>query len=352
MTESVRPEPEQSARQAGLRYVNDGMPGIRREPRDEGFAYIGPDGEGLDDEAELKRIAALAIPPAWTEVWICPNPKGHLLATGRDEKGRKQYRYHPRWRQARNATKFHRMVVFGAALPALRARVDKELRRQGLPREKVLATVVALLEATLIRVGNREYARSNQHYGLTTLRDKHVEVSGTTVHFEFTGKSGKQHAVDLSDRRLARVVKACRDLPGYDLFQYLDEDGQRHRIGSGEVNDFLREVTGEDFTAKDFRTWAGTVLAIATLQACQPCEDDAQRKQNVVQVVDTVAEQLGNTRTVCRNYYIHPHVLDCYLDGTLAGLLEGEVEALEGLHPEECTMLALLHRLEEGADAP
>ncbi|MDQ4075890.1 MAG: DNA topoisomerase IB, partial [Chloroflexota bacterium] len=241
--ETLRPDPEESAKEAGLRYVSDDMPGIQRKRWGRGFTYIGLDGEHIKDAEERERLESLAIPPAWTEVWICSYPNGHILATGRDDKGRKQYIYHPKWREVRDETKFHRMIAFGEALPGLRAQVEEDMKRPGLPREKVIAAVVKLLETTLIRVGNREYAKNNKHYGLTTMRDRHVKISGATVHFEFTGKSGKEVVVEISDRRLANVVKASRDVPGYHLFQYIDEEGNRHEIGSDDVNEYLQSVT-------------------------------------------------------------------------------------------------------------
>src|SRR5687768_14114198 len=263
---ATRAEPEESARAAGLRYTNDNRPGITRARRGSGFRYTGPDGRVIRNKEELRRIGSLVIPPAWTDVWICPDPRGHLQATGRDARGRKQYRYHPKWREVRDDTKYYRMISFAQALPAIRRRTALDLARPQLTREKVLATVVQLLEKTLIRVGNDEYAKQNQSFGLTTMRDGHVDVKGSRVRFSFKGKSGVEHDVDLSDRRLARIVKACRDIPGYDLFQYYDEDGERHAIGSADVNAYLQEATGEDFTSKDFRTWAGTVLAAQLLR--------------------------------------------------------------------------------------
>ena len=321
---SAPPPPHESAASAGLRYVSDSSPGIRRKRVGTGFTYLGPDGRRITDEKTLERIRKLAIPPAYTDVWICPSPNGHLQATGRDARGRKQYRYHPKWRVVRDETKYGRMVAFSEVLPKIRARVDADLGRPGLPREKVLATVVRLLECTNIRVGNDEYARANGSYGLTTLRDKHVEVSGGSLRFSFKGKSGKTHQVELSDRRLARVVQRCRDVPGEELFQYLDDDGARQTVDSGDVNDYLREVSGQDFTAKDFRTWAGTLLAVTALRELGPVDTDREAKAAIVQAVDRVAGQLNNTRAVCRKYYIHPTVLETYLAGTLlSGLGNG-----------------------------
>jgi DNA topoisomerase-1 len=343
------PEPEESAQAAGLRYVSDASPGIRRRRAGKGFSYVGPDGKPVRDKATLERIRRLAIPPAYTDVWICPQPNGHLQATGRDARGRKQYRYHPRWREVRDETKFGRMLAFSEALPRLRARVEKDLARPGLPKEKVLATVVQLLECTAIRVGNDEYARSNRSFGLTTLRDHHVEISGSTIHFEFRGKSGKVHSVDLSDRRLARIVARCQAVPGAELFQYVDEEGRRESIGSGDVNDYLREITGEDFTAKDFRTWAGTLQAVAALERIDPPGSEREAKSVIVQAIDQVAERLNNTRAVCRKYYVHPVVLESYAAGTLQERLKNggpPKKGTAGLKPEERAVVRLLRYVE------
>ena len=337
-----------SARAAGLKYVTDTKPGLRRRRAGRGFRYVDAEGRPARDEATLRRIRALAIPPAWTEVWICPDPDGHLQATGRDDRGRKQYRYHPRWRAVRDETKYGRMIAFARALPALRAAVARDLARPGLPRRKVLATVVRLLETTLIRVGNDEYARANGSFGLTTLRDRHVAVDGRSVQFAFRGKSGIRHTVELEDPRLASIVRRCRDLPGQELFQYVDDDGQVRDVDSGDVNDYLREVTGQDFTAKDFRTWAGTVLAALALEEFEAVDSRAQAKKNVVRAIERVAERLGNTPSVCRKCYVHPAVLDAYLDGTLLETLKRRADAamadLGRLRPEEAAVLALLRR--------
>jgi len=311
------PEPAESAQAAGLRYVSDASPGIRRRRAGRGFSYVGPDGRPVRDRATIERIRRLAIPPAYTDVWICPVANGHLQATGRDARGRKQYRYHARWREVRDETKYGRMLAFSEALPRLRSRLEKDLALPGLPREKVLAAVVRLLESTAIRVGNDEYAKSNRSFGLTTLRDHHVEISGSTLSFEFRGKSGKVHRVDVSDRRLARIVAHCQALPGAELFQYVDEAGERVSIGSGDVNEYLREITGEDFTAKDFRTWAGTLSAVSALEAMGPAGSEREAKSAIVRAIDGVAEQLNNTRAVCRKYYVHPAVLESYEAGTL-----------------------------------
>jgi DNA topoisomerase-1 len=335
---------------AGLRHVHDGQPGIRRERDGEGgFRYVAPDGRVVDDERTLARIRALGIPPAYEDVWICPSPNGYLQATGHDAKGRKQYRYHPRWREVRDETKYERMMAFGDALPRIRARVDRDLAQPGLPREKVLATVVRLLETTLIRVGNEQYAKENGHYGLTTMHTEHVDVEGQTLHFHFVGKSGKEHTVDVKDRRLARVVQRLRDLPGQEVFQYVDDDGHRRSVDSSDVNAYLHEVAGEEFTAKDFRTWAGTVLASLALQEFEAFGTPTQAKRNVSAAIKAVAQRLGNTPAICRRCYVHPAVLESYLDGTMARALEQRAEqeladTLHTLRPEEAAVMALLSR--------
>jgi DNA topoisomerase-1 len=346
---AAMPDPVESAKAAGLRYVSDRMPGIGRRRSGKGFRYLDADGKAVRDHEVLHRIRSLVIPPAWTEVWICPLAHGHIQAVGLDARGRKQYRYHPRWREVRDETKYHRMIAFGQSLPVIRARVDQELRRPGLPREKVLATIVRLLETTLIRVGNEEYAKENGSYGLTTMRNRHVDVTGSTICFEFRGKSGVKHAVRVNDRRLARIIERCQDLPGQELFQYAGEDGELKPIDSADVNEFLKEVSGQDFTAKDFRTWAGTVLAARALQEFAAIDADAPRKQNVVRAIESVAERLGNTKAVCRKCYVHPAVIDSYLDGTLAETLAQKAEqelaeSLSELEPEEAAVLVLLER--------
>ena len=312
-----------------------------------GFKYLDPRGRVIRRRGVLARIAKLAVPPAWTDVWICPDPRGHLQATGRDARGRKQYRYHPDWRACRDETKFERMQAFAAALPKIRARTTADLARRGLPREKVLGAVVQLLERSLIRVGNDEYAKQNRSFGLTTLRDSHVTIRGTALRFEFRGKSGIRHSVGLNDRRLARIVRQCRDLPGQELFQYLDEAGRRQDVTSTDVNAYLREIAGEDFTAKDFRTWAGTVLAAKALRDAEAAESAGRAKKQVLQVVEAVAGVLGNTRTVCRKSYIHPHVIDAYMDGSLhapARRRRAIQAAHRGLRPDEVAVLDLLRR--------
>jgi len=326
-------EPVVAARAAGLRYVTDRSSGIRRKMGTLGFEYYDVNGSRITDESELERIRKLAIPPAWTDVWICPNPKGHIQATGRDARGRKQYRYHPRWRVVRDETKYDRTIAFGEALSRIRARTERDLATPGLTREKVLATVVQLLEKTLIRVGNDEYAKANKSFGLTTLRDKHVAVDGARVRFEFRGKSGRSHTISVHNRKLASIVRRCRDLPGYELFQYVDEDGTRQVVDSADVNEYLREVTNEEFTAKDFRTWSGTVLAARALQSLEPPESATQAKKNLVQAVQAVAGLLGNTPAVCRKCYVHPAIFDAYLDGSLIAALGTRSD--EGLDPTD-----------------
>jgi DNA topoisomerase I len=310
-------DPVDSARAAGLRYTTDRKPGIRRIKNGSGFKYVDASGKPIRAAADMHRIRALVIPPAWTRVWISPDPRGHLQATGRDARGRKQYRYHSKWREVRDQTKYHRMIGFAQALSGIRRRTGQDLKRSGLTRVKVVAAVVQLLEKTLIRVGNDEYAKQNRSFGLTTLRDGHVEVKGDRVRFSFRGKSGVEHEVDLNDRRLARVVRQCRDLPGYDLFQYIDEDGNRQTIASEDVNAYLKDVTGEDYTSKDFRTWAGTVLAAQMLRELDAFDTESQAKKNIVRAVEAVAKRLGNTKAVCRKCYIHPAIVDAYLDGSM-----------------------------------
>ncbi|MDR3634874.1 MAG: hypothetical protein P4L84_13805 [Isosphaeraceae bacterium] len=327
----------------------DDRPGYRREHGRKGFLYRDMEGRVIRDPAVRRRIDALAIPPAWTDVWIAPHPDAHIQATGRDTQGRKQYRYHARWRSVRDETKYGRMLAFAAALPRIRARVESDLARPGLPREKVLASVVRLLETTLIRVGNQEYARSNGSFGLTTMLDRHVDITSSSLLFEFRGKSGVKHRIDLDDRRLARIVRKCRDLPGQVLFQYQDQGAQPRDVDSADVNAYLREVAGDDFTAKDFRTWAGTVLAALALREFEAFDSQTQAKKNVVRAIETVAQRLGNTPTVCRKCYVHAEVIDAYLDGTMLETLkqitEQEIVAtLPDLRPEEAAVLALLQQ--------
>ena len=359
--------PETAASAAGLHYVSDEQqPGLGRRKTGRGFRYVGVQGWPVRDPATLGRIRSLVIPPAWTRVWISPDALGHIQATGRDARGRKQYRYHPRWRVIRDEAKYGRMLAFGQVLPLIRAHTEEDIARPGLSRRKVLAAVIRLLEATLIRVGNEEYARDNGSFGLTTFRDRHALVKGATVKFRFRGKSGKVHEIDVSDRRLSRIVKRCQDLPGQELFQYVDRQGQRRAVSSSDVNDYLREITGQEFTAKDFRTWAGTVLAAwalleldATMSAgkagARPTK--AQAKRNVLRALEKVAGRLGNTVAVSRKCYVHPVVFDAYLDGTLIDTLQQRLdhETRAGEHHlqrEEMAVLALLHqRLDREAAA-
>jgi DNA topoisomerase-1 len=347
-----------AARAAGLRYVHDGRAGIHREAVKDGFRYLDAHGAPVEDETTLARIKGLVIPPAWQDVWICAQANGHLQATGRDARGRKQYRYHPKWRTARDEVKYERMLKFGDALPAIRHEVDRALKLPGLPREKVLATIVYLLEATMMRVGNEEYARTNKSFGLTTLRNRHVKVDGSDVQFSFRGKSGVYHKVKVHDRRLAGIVKRTRDLPGQELFQYIDEDGETHSVDSSDVNDYLRNITGEEYTAKDFRTWSGTVLAALALQEFEKFDSETQAKKNIVRAIESVAEKLGNTPTICRKCYVHPAVLDAYLEGAPLDVMrerteEKLAEDLHALQPEEAAVLAMLQqRLKHEEDKP
>ncbi|MDQ3554134.1 MAG: DNA topoisomerase IB [Chloroflexota bacterium] len=312
------PDPEEVAREAGLRYVSDARPGITRRRSGRGWSYRAPDGTLLRDAKTLARIRGLAIPPAWSDVWISPRVSGHMQATGRDARGRKQYRYHARWRVTRDEAKYDRTIAFAEALPAIRARVEADLGLRGLPRDKVLAAIVRLLEVTFIRVGNAEYARDNRSYGLTTMRDKHAVIDGSEVTFKFRGKSGRDHKVDIRDRRLATIVRRCQELPGQELFQYIDEEGQVQDVSSTDVNEYLRQVTGQTFTAKDFRTWAGTVLAAQALRTIEGASGtERELRSNVVRAVEQVAQSLGNTPTVCRQCYVHPAIIEAYLDGAM-----------------------------------
>ena len=339
-------DPVESSKLAGLRYVTDEMPGFRRKRRGKSFQYIDADGKVIRDKTVVARIKSLVIPPAWTDVWICRSANGHLQATGRDAKGRKQSRYHPRWREVRDETKYERMKLFGETLPTIRKHIEKDLALPDLPREKVLAAIVRLLETTFIRIGNTEYAKENHSYGLTTLRNKHVDVEGSTVRFKFQGKSGKRHEIDLNDRRLAKIIKRCLDLPGYELFQYVDDDGTAHSIDSSDVNEYLRSITEQPFTAKDFRTWAGTVLACLELREFESFESATQAKKNVVEAIKRVAEQLGNTPAVCRKCYVHPMVLNSYMSGDLVKILEAAEKKTaknhHALREEELQLMFLL----------
>jgi DNA topoisomerase-1 len=343
-------DPVAAARAAGLRYVSDTGPGIRRIAKPAGgFRYVDSDDRPIRKAEEIQRIAHLAIPPAWTDVWICPQPNGHVQATGRDARKRKQYRYHQRWREARDATKYERTIAFGDVLPRIRARVSADLRQPTLSRERVLATIVRLLDTTYIRVGNEEYARENRSFGLTTMRERHVEVEGSKVRFQFRGKSGKQHTVDLTDPRVARVIKRLQELPGQALFQWVDDDGEVRGVESDDVNQYIREASGDDFTAKDFRTWAGTVLAAWALQELGEYASATQAKKHVVAAVESVARHLGNTPAVCRRCYVHPEVITAHLDGRLLRTLGQRAEEtladdLDALSPREAAVLAFLRR--------
>lgn len=340
-------DPLESAAEAGLRYVKGTSFCIRRISRGKSFRYVGPDGEPLRDPKQLERIRSLVIPPAWTNVRICHWPHGHLQAVGWDARGRKQYRYHPRYREVRDQAKFSRMIAFGAVLAAIRRRVRQDLERPGLPKEKVLATVVRLLETSFIRVGNDEYAKENDSFGLTTMKSRHVQIAGAKLLFQFRGKSGQDHSIELTDRRLARIVKQCQDLPGYELFQYMDENGVRCAVDSADVNRYIRDIAEQDFTAKDFRTWAGAVLAARELCAAEPCHTEQESKGAIAGVVKSVARQLGNRPATCRKYYIHPAILDAYSDGSLFSTMQqGDRQQADyaglGLRPEEyCVMVVI-----------
>jgi DNA topoisomerase-1 len=343
-------DPLESAQEAGLRYMCGGGPAIRRVRCGKAFRYLGSDGKPLRDPRHRERIRKLVIPPAWRDVWICPSPNGHLQAYGWDAKGRKQYRYHARYREVRDEAKFSRMIAFGAMLAVIRKRVQEDLAKRGLPKEKVLATVVRLLETTFIRVGNDEYAKENDSFGLTTMRNRHVRIDGARLMFRFRGKSGQEHTIELTDRKLAGIVSRCQDLPGYELFEYINENGEVCRIDSADVNHYLRDITGQDFTAKDFRTWAGTVLAARALHAAGPATSETAAKKAAVAAIKSVARQLGNRPATCRKYYIHPAVLDAYTDGSLFGVMERGVQqdsayAGLGLRPEEyCCMVIIAER--------
>ena len=342
----ISSDPIEAAEAVGLEYVSDEMPGIRRQRSGKaGFVYLDLQGDRIRDPQEIRRIEALAIPPAYQSVWICPNPNGHLQATGRDAKGRKQYRYHALWRSLRDQTKFTRMIVFSQALPQIRQRLEQDLSRSGLPKEKVLAAILRLMELTRIRVGNEEYAKTNQSYGLTTLRDEHVEIKGAKVQFQFRGKSGVDHEIEVSDQRLARIVKRCQDIPGQELFQYKDDAGQYQAITSTDVNSYLRDVSGQDFTAKDFRTWAGTVLAASHLAEIGLFTSEAGAKKNLTQAIKSVAAHLGNRPATCRKYYVHPAVIEAYLNESLHDVMEKHAAIVaepHALRSEELAVVALL----------
>jgi DNA topoisomerase I len=343
-TDGTSLDPISSAKFAGLRYILDTAPGIRRERNGSGFKYIETSGALITNSDQLSRLKALAIPPAWKDVWICTSPQGHLQATGRDAKGRKQYKYHPLWREVRDSTKFHRMIAFVEALPVIRDRVQKDLEEPGLPKEKILATIVHLLELTLIRIGNEEYAKENNSYGLTTMRNHHLNVKGSKIRFQFKGKSGKSHSIGIKNKRLARILKKCQEIPGQELFQYIDENGNPVSIDSSDVNDYLRSITNQDFTAKDFRTWAGTIYTFMTLRNFDPYQSEADAKTQIKLTIETVAELLGNTPTICRKCYIHPQVLDGHLDRSLMKLESKSPERVPGLAEEEVLVLSYLRK--------
>jgi DNA topoisomerase I len=346
MSNEIASDGVASAELAGLRYTTDEEPGIRRRRQGRGFSYVDRDGVLVRDRAELRRIRRLAIPPAWTNVWISPSRLGHIQATGRDVRGRKQYRYHQRWREVRDEAKYVRLGHFAKALPRIRERVDADLARDGISRERVLATAIRILEETFMRVGNVEYARANGSFGLTTLRSKHVDVEGSRIVFRFRGKGGKDHDVGVRDRRLARVIARLEQLPGQELFRYLDDDGELRTIGSDEVNTYLRQISGEDLTAKDFRTWAGTVLAARALAELGPARSERVARKRVVQAIDVVAARLGNTRAVCRRCYVHPGILDAYAAGHLPPALHRPERGRKGngLSSHEAAVAAMLAR--------
>jgi DNA topoisomerase-1 len=340
-------EAQIAADEAGLNYVTDQSPGLIRRRAGRRFVYLDTRGRRIKDPETLMRIRSLAIPPAWRDVWICPEARGHLQATGRDARGRKQHRYHPRWRETRDSAKFSRTIAFGRALPRIRRKVARDLRRPGLGREKVLAAMVRLLETTLIRIGNEEYLKQNHSVGLSTMRNRHVSIRGGVLHFNFRGKSGKQHEIDLKDPRLARIVRRIQELPGQELFQYLDQDGTTQKISSTDVNAYLREIAGAEFSAKDFRTWSGTVLAAFTLREFGQFKNQKQARRNLVSAIEDVARRLGNTPTICRKCYIHPAVMDGYLDGKTIGVLKARAAAdlyapSSSLSADEKAVLAFL----------
>ncbi len=323
----------QSAKAANLRYVHDSQPGLKRQRHGKKFRYLDMDGKPIKDASHIARIKSLAIPPAWTEVWICTSANGHIQATGRDAKGRKQYRYHPQWRELRDEIKYENMVNFGIHLPLIRKKVARDLAKPGLSREKVMATIISLLENTMIRIGNDEYANHNNSYGLTTLRNRHLKVNGAELVFHFLGKSKVEHRISLHDAKLARIVKQIKDLPGQELFQYLDSDGQRHKIGSADVNEYLQQITGEHYTAKDFRTWAGTLQTTIALAKSQRFETIAQAKSNLILAINAAAKKLGNTPTICKKCYVHPRIIQSYMNGEFSTF----VESVESGKPESRT---------------
>ena len=345
--ETLELEPEESARVAGLHYVKANSLQIARKKVGRGFSYLDASGDRISDEKELERLKSLTVPPALTDVWLCHLANGHLQATGRDAKRRKQYFYHPLWRKMRSQHKFNRMLLFGASLPQIRKTTEKHLRKHGLPKEKVLAAVVQLLETTLIRVGNDRYAKKNCSFGLTTLRDRHVEIKGSKVQFEFTGKSGVEHQIELQDRRLANIIKQCQEIPGYEIFKYYDDSGDRHFIDSGDVNEYLQQIAQQDFTAKDFRTWAGTLLAAIELADLGKFDSQKQADKNVTQAIKNVARQLGNRPATCRKYYIHPAIVDAYKNEFLVDLMSeanNRNSAIEGLNSEEVAVMEIIKK--------
>jgi DNA topoisomerase I len=333
----------------GLRYVSDASPGYSRKRAGKSFSYYDKDGKRITNAEVLRRIKSIGVPPAYESVWICPSPNGHIQATGLDARGRKQYRYHAKWRELRDQNKYEHIMEFAAALPGLRRRVVTDLKRDGLPREKVLATIVSLLEKTLIRVGNNEYAEQNKSYGLTTMRRKHVDIKGSTLRFDFTGKSGKQWKLQVQDKRIVAIVKRCADIPGHELFKYLDGEGQAHTVDSGDVNRYIKEITRQDFSAKDFRTWAGTVFAAIALAEFKKYDSQAEAKRNILAAIDRVAKQLGNTRAICRKCYIHPAIIDAYISGDLVEMVEAKIanrfkRQFSKLTTDEIMVLSFLHK--------
>ena len=341
------PDPSAAAKEAGLVYVNADMPGISRIRAGKGFSYRDAQGRRITDQEERRRLAALAVPPAYTDVWICPDPRGHVQATGRDARGRKQYRYHPDFRALRDSAKYDHMLEFAGLLPKIRAQVDQDMSRRGLPARKVLATVVFLLENTMIRVGNSDYARENRSHGLTTLRDRHVRFNGNEVRFRFNGKGGKEWDLGIRDRRVARIVRAAQDIPGQHLFQYLDKDGVRQKITSTDVNDYLREITGSEVTAKDFRTWTGTVLAALALSEYEGFDSETAARSNIREAIESVASRLGNTPAICRKCYVHPQIIEAYLAKELTLDLRDQIDddlKKPGLRHEEKQVLKFLKK--------
>jgi DNA topoisomerase-1 len=336
------------AKTVGLRYVNDVQPGFTRRRNGKGFSFKDQDGNTVRDADTIARFRALVIPPAWRDVWICPYSNGHIQATGFDERGRKQYIYHEKWRQARDENKYERMLAFAQVLPKIRRATKRDLKQRGLPRTKVLATIVQLLEKTMIRIGNEQYAKENKSFGLTTMRNRHAKVRGAKVHFDFKGKSSVHHEIGLQDQTLARVISKLQDLPGQELFQYQDEDGEIVSVGSGEVNEYLKQISGDEFTAKDFRTWSGTVLASLALQEFEKFDSHTQAKKNIVRAIEDVAAKLGNTPSICRKCYVHPAILESYLDGSMLKTMQQTTEArlkkLRGLSAEEAAVLAFLQK--------